>query len=313
MIRRARNPHIGVTGDDVSKWERGVKGISGRNRALLAGVFGVTIDQLGFPDLARGDGHRAQEGSLVSIVDQAAELLDQLGAAGHAVRPQMLAAVTDEVMSRRAMLAVLDQRPPTSQPPSVDDLDTLVDSYEAVARTAAPAPVMTALTAHLRTVTDALGRDVSAGTRQRLLRNRARCGVLAGQVAEKLGHPHAARGHYAQALDDAYELNDLPVAALVHGHFARLAVGEGSTGAALRHLDSAFRLDITDAVLTAWLEEIGVAAHGASDAGRTASEFAGRPTTDPPPAARLFASSAAAKVPDHRSRGALSDDRRRTA
>jgi transcriptional regulator with XRE-family HTH domain len=40
--------HAAVNADMVAKWERGVKGISPRYRALLCQLFGVTADQLGF-------------------------------------------------------------------------------------------------------------------------------------------------------------------------------------------------------------------------------------------------------------------------
>lgn len=262
IIRRSRDPHTSVTADTVSKWERGARGISARYRALLAGIFGVSIDQLGLPGLARGTTQPHREGSLVAMVDQAAELLDQLGDAGHAIRPQVLAALTDEVLSRRAMLTFIDTPEPAPTAPSPDELDTLASRYEAAHRTATPAALLTALTAHLRMVADALDRDPSAGSRQRLLRNRARISVLAGQVSEDLSNAMAARAYYAQATDDGYELGDLPVAAIAHGYAARLALTEGQAAAALRHLDAAGRLDISDPVIVSWLSGIVADAHG---------------------------------------------------
>jgi hypothetical protein len=194
------------------------------------------------------------------MVDQAAELLDQLGDAGHAVRPQVLAALTDEVLSRRTMLGFIDTPEPTTTAPSPEELDSLAGQYEARHATAAPPALMTALTAHLRMVADALAHQPTAGTRQRLLRNRARTSVLAGQVSEDLGNPMAARAYYAQAADDGYELGELPVAAIAHGYAARLALREGQAAAALRHLDTAARLDLTDPAIVSWLSGIAEAA-----------------------------------------------------
>lgn len=272
MVRRSRDPHTAVTADHVSKWERGTRGISARYRSLLAAVFGVGVDQLGLPGLARGASQTQRDGSLVAMVDQAAELLDQLGDAGHAVRPQVLAALTDEVLSRRTMLAFIDTPEPATATPGPEELDTLAGQYEARSRTATPAALMTALTAHLRMVANALSRDPSAGTRQRLLRNRARVSVLAGQVSEDVSNPMAARAYYAQAADDGYELGDLPVAAIAHGYAARLALTEGQAAAALRHLDAAHRLDVSDSAIVAWLAGIAPDAHGPQDI-----EAAGRP------------------------------------
>jgi transcriptional regulator with XRE-family HTH domain len=248
IIRRSRDKQIGVTADTISKWERGDKGISARYRALLAAVFGLTIDQLGRPGLARGQNAAQQDhGSLVAIVDQAAELLDQLGNAGRAVRPQVLAALTEDVLSRRSMLAFIDTPAPAPSPPSPDELDMLADRYQAAAATATPAALMTALTAHLRMVADALSRSPSAGTRQRLLRNRARIAILAGQLSsDALGNRMAARAYYAQATDDAYELNDYQVAVIAHSEAARLATAEGHPAAAKHHLEAAARLEVTE-------------------------------------------------------------------
>ncbi len=256
VTRRAHDPHTVPTADHVSKWERGKRGISSRYRVLLAGVFGVSVDDLGLPSLARGASQTRRDDSLVAMVDQAAELLDQLGDAGHAVRPQVLAALTDEVLSRRAMLAFIDTPEPSPAPPDAVELDALAAHYEAAYRSAAPAALTTAVTAHLRMVADVLGSQPSTGTRQRLLRNRARVSVLAGQLSEDLGNPMAARAYYAQATDDGYELDDLAVAAIAHGHTARLALTEGQPAAALRHLDTASRLDVTDPAAIAWLADV---------------------------------------------------------
>src|SRR5262249_46342493 len=89
MQRRER---VGVNVDMVAKWERGAKAISPRYRELLCHLFGVTPDQLGFKDTPATAGARSRtdEQSLVALLDKAAGLLDQLGAAGTALAPHML-------------------------------------------------------------------------------------------------------------------------------------------------------------------------------------------------------------------------------
>jgi hypothetical protein len=72
----------------------------------------------------------------------------------------------------------------------------------------------------------------------------------------------AARAYYAQATDDGYELGDLTVAAIAHGHTARLALTEGQPAAALRHLDAAARLDVTDPAAVAWLANVEAMTRG---------------------------------------------------
>lgn len=299
VIRRSRDPHTSATADTVSKWERGTRGISARYRALLAGIFGVTVDQLGLPGLARGTGQTLHEGSLVAMVDQAAELLDQLGDAGHAVRPQVMAALTDEVVSRRSTLAFIDTPEPARTPPTAEELDVLAGQYEARYQTANPGALMVALTAQLRMVADALALGPSTGTRQRLLRNRARMSVLAGQVSEDLSNAMAARAYYAQATDDGYELGDFAVAALAHGYSARLAVSEGQVPAALRHLDTAARLSVTDPTVVAWLAEVAAACDGTA-------EMPAHPNPAAEPAVRWFAH----RVPTSSPTAATAVDRR---
>jgi hypothetical protein len=70
----------------------------------------VTAEQLGFAPVVSAAPERAVRDaeSLVSMLDDAASLLDQLGAAGSALAPQMLSAWKDTVTSRRTMLGLLD-------------------------------------------------------------------------------------------------------------------------------------------------------------------------------------------------------------
>ena len=109
MERRER---AGVNADMVAKWERGVKGISPRYRELLCRMFGVTPDQLGLKNVPSAGAQRVpakvDDQSLVAMLDNAAGLLDQLGAAGTALAPHMLHAWKEAVTTRRTMLGLLD-------------------------------------------------------------------------------------------------------------------------------------------------------------------------------------------------------------
>ncbi|MGH8572978.1 MAG: hypothetical protein ACREX8_10450, partial [Gammaproteobacteria bacterium] len=66
----------------VAKWERGVKGVSPRYKALLCQLFGATAEQLGFAPVPSAVPTRPVRDaeSLVAMLDDAASLLDQLGA-----------------------------------------------------------------------------------------------------------------------------------------------------------------------------------------------------------------------------------------
>lgn len=255
---------IGVTTDMLSKWERGAKGVSPRYRGLLARVFKVSVDQLGLPGLARGQSDRRDDRSLVAMVDQAAELLDQLGDAGHAVRPQVLAALTDDVLNRRTMLSVLDAPASARTPPDATELDTLADRYQAAYGTAPAGALLAAVNAHLRIVATAVAAASSIGVRQRLFRNRARVALLAGTLSEDQTDTMAARACYGQAIDDAYELNDRSMLAIAGAHAAHLALAHGQPVAALRHLIETDESDSADSAAAAWRASIRLQAQAVS-------------------------------------------------
>ncbi|HEX6403686.1 MAG TPA: helix-turn-helix transcriptional regulator, partial [Pseudonocardiaceae bacterium] len=144
MERRER---VGVNADMVAKWERGAKGISPRYRELLCRLSGVTPDQLGLKNTPAAGNTRSRidDQSLVVMLDKAANLLDQLGAAGTALAPHMLHAWKDAVTNRRTMLGLLD--PGATDPAgharaataSVADLEQLAERYHALYETADPA------------------------------------------------------------------------------------------------------------------------------------------------------------------------------
>jgi len=260
---RDRKSRTAANADMVAKWERGAKGVSPRYRRLLAALFRVTVDQLGLPGTNRASSPADQ--SLVAMLDSAAELLNDLGGAGRAVRPQVLAALTDEVLTRRSALAMLDATTPVvATPPSettLTDLEALAERYEIAHATAIPAALLTAVTGHLRTLTAALSATQSAGLRQRILRNRARVAVLAGRLAaEDVGNAMAARAYYAQAADDAHETNEPAVAAIAAGHSAKLAVQQAQPAAALAHARAAAE-PVTDPAIRSWLASIEATAH----------------------------------------------------
>ena len=237
--------HAAVNADMVAKWERGVKGISPRYRALLCQLFGVTAEQLGFsptPSAAPNQPVRDNE-SLVSLLDDAANLLDQLGAAGTALAPQMLSAWKDTTTSRRTMLGLLD--PAATDPAgharaataTITDLEQLAQRYQALHATADPAALLTPVAAHIRMATATLGQEHTAPQRRRLRRNLATVATLAGRLAyEDLGDAASGRSYYSLAADSAREADDHQAAATALGYTAQLAHAQGMTAAALNHL-----------------------------------------------------------------------------
>ncbi|MGH3847673.1 MAG: helix-turn-helix domain-containing protein, partial [Pseudonocardiaceae bacterium] len=197
---------VAVNADMVAKWERGVKGISPRYRALLCQLFGVTAEQLGITPVVSAAPGRPVRGpeSLVSMLDDAASLLDQLGAAGTALAPQMLSAWKETLTSRRTMLGLLD--PAATDPAgharaataTITDLEQLAQRYQALHATADPAALLTPVAAHMRMATAALGRDNTVSNRRRLLRNLTVVATLAGRLAsEDLGDAASGRAHYS--------------------------------------------------------------------------------------------------------------------
>jgi hypothetical protein len=157
--------------------------------------------------------------------------------------------------------------PVAAAPPSeatLADLESLAERYETAHATVTPAALMTAVSAHLRMLADALRGDRSPGMRQRMLRNRARVAVLAGRLAaEDPGNVMAARAYYSQAADDAHEINERPVAAIAAGCAAKLAIQEGQPAAALERLRADAGMAVTDPTIRSWLACIEATAHAA--------------------------------------------------
>ena len=297
MERRER---VGINADMVAKWERGIKGISTRYRELLCRLFGATPEQLGLkntpvPAAARSVSSSEDE-SLVAMLDNAAKLLDQLGAAGTALAPHLLHAWKDSVTTRRTMLGLLDPsatdtvghaRAATADIP---DLEQLAERYHDLYETADPAALITPVTAHLRMTAEALRRDPTPEQRRRLLRNQAQVALLAGRLAaEDLGNPLSGRAYYALALDTAREVGDDHLTALAHGYAAQLAAADGMTIAALDHLATATEHARSTFPIASWLAAIEATIHadrGEHAAARQAldrahaalSQPAGRPT-----------------------------------
>lgn len=286
-----------INADMVAKWERGAKGISPRYRALLCQLFGVTAEQLGLaPTVTSAPSRPVRDAeSLVSMLDDATNLLDQLGAAGTALAPQMLSAWKDTVTSRRTMLGLLD--PAATDPAghahaataTVTDFEQLAQRYRALHATADPTALLTPVAAHVRMVTAALGREDTVAQRRRLVRNLATVATLAGRLAyEDLGDAMSGRAYYSMAADSAREADDDQAAATVLGYAAQLAHSEGMTGAALDHLAAALAHAERAPAVAPWLASIQATIRAdsgdhtsADDALQRAEPTAQQPATQP--------------------------------
>lgn len=269
MERRER---VGINADMVAKWERGVKGISPRYRELLCRLFGITPNQLGLkhtpPVTAERTRSLTDDQSLVAMLDNAAGLLDQLGAAGTALAPHMLHAWKDAVTTRRTMLGLLD---PSATDPvgharaataTVADLEQLAERYHDLYETSDPAALLTSVAAHVRLAQDALCQDPGPDERRRLLRNIAEVAILAGRLtADDLGNIMAPRAYYSVALDAAREMADDQLTAIAYGHAAQLAAAEGLTVAALDHLTAAREHARSTPTIASWIATIEATIH----------------------------------------------------
>ncbi|MGH3589504.1 MAG: helix-turn-helix domain-containing protein [Pseudonocardiaceae bacterium] len=266
-----RHEHVGVNADMVAKWERGVKGVSPRYRELLCRLFGVTSGQLGLKNTPPASADRSRltdDQSLVAMLDNAAGLLDQLGAAGTALAPHMLHAWKDAATTRRTMLGLLD---PSATDPvgharavtaTVADLEQLAARYHALYDTADPEALLTSVTAHVRMAQDALRHNPAPDERRRLLRNLAEAAILAGRLAaDDLGNLMSGRAYYSVALDAAREVVDDQLTAIAQGHTAQLAATEGMTGAALHHLGAASEHARSTPAIACWLASIEAGIH----------------------------------------------------
>ncbi|HET9257300.1 MAG TPA: helix-turn-helix transcriptional regulator [Pseudonocardiaceae bacterium] len=283
-----RGERVGVNADMVAKWERGAKGISPRYRELLCHLFGVTADQLGLKNtpIAEGTRTRTDDQSLLAMLDKAAGLLDQLGAAGTALAPHMLHAWKDAATSRRTMIGLLD--PGATDPTgharaataTVADLEQLAERYHDLYETADPAALLTSVSAHVRMAQDALHRDPEGQERNRRLRNLAEVAILAGRLAaEDLGNTMSGHAYYSLALNTAREAADDQLTAIAHGHAARLAAQEGMSTAALDHLTAASQHARSTPAVACWLATTEATIHADRDAHSAAHEALDRAHT----------------------------------
>jgi transcriptional regulator with XRE-family HTH domain len=267
-----RRDRVGINADMVAKWERGVKGISPRYRELLCRLFGVIPAQLGLKNTPAVTAERARpltdDQSLMVMLDNAAGLLDQLGAAGTALAPHMLHVWKDAVTTRRTMLGLLD---PSATDPAgharaatatVADLEELAERYHALYETTDPAALLTTVAAHVRLAQDALREDSTPDERRRLLRNLAEVAILAGRLAaDDLGNTMSGRAYYSVAVDAAREVTDDQLAAIAHGHIAQLAVADGFTRAALDQLRAVRQHAQPTPAVASWLATIEATIH----------------------------------------------------
>jgi tetratricopeptide (TPR) repeat protein len=202
------------------------------------------------------------------MLDNAAGLLDQLGAAGTALAPHVLHAWKDAVTTRRSMLGLLDlsamdpighARAATA---TVADLEQLAERYHVLYETADPAALLTSVAAHVRMAQDVLSQGRAADERRRLLRNLAEVAILAGRLAhDDLGNTMSGRAYYSVALDTACELADDQLTAIAHGHAAQLAAAEGFTVAALDCLTAAREHARSTPTIASWLSATEAAIH----------------------------------------------------
>ncbi|MBV9766513.1 MAG: helix-turn-helix transcriptional regulator [Acidobacteriaceae bacterium] len=263
---------VGINADMVAKWERGAKGISPRYRELLCRLFGVTPNQLGLKNTPQITADRSRsltdDQSLIAMLDKAAGLLDQLGAAGTVLAPHMLHAWKDAVTTRRTMLGLLD---PSATDPigharaataTVADFEQLAERYHALYETADPAALLTSVAAHVRLAQDSLSQRPTPDVRRRLLRNLAEVAILAGQLAsDDLGNTMSGRAYYSVALDAAREEADDQLTAVAHGHAAQLAAAEGQNIAALACVTSACEHAESTPSIASWLATIEATIH----------------------------------------------------
>ena len=284
--------HAGVNADMVAKWERGEKGISARYRILLCHLFGVTPEQLlgtAPPGAAAPQPRPARDSeSLLSMLDNAAAMLDQLGAAGTALAPQMLSAWHEAANTRRTMFGLLD--PAATDPAgharmvtaTIEDFEHLATRYTELYETADPVALHHTVTAHVNAATRALTQQHPLAERRRLLRNLAQVATLAGRLAyEDLGDALSGRAYYTLATDTAREADDHEAAATALGHLAELTRTQGHPTAALTHLAAAQAHAEHAPDLRPWLAALEATTHAdrgdptvARDALRRAAESA---------------------------------------
>jgi hypothetical protein len=162
----------------------------------------------------------------------------------------------DEIIRRRTLLKLMTLAPaagiaatgggqPRSTKPTVETartLDELVDRYQRLYHSTAPAVLLTPVVAHLETIRDGLRHATAPALRRKLLANRARVATLAGRLAFfDLSDPMSARSYFNLALESAREAGDHHQAAAALGHVAFIPAADRGFTAALDYLNGAER------------------------------------------------------------------------
>ncbi|MCF7547414.1 helix-turn-helix transcriptional regulator [Pseudonocardia sp. WMMC193] len=246
-----RRKQVGVNGDMVAKWERGVKTPSRPYRELLALLFGVRASELDSPVEVVPQPTSGESDHLADLTVMA-DLFGQLGPAGIVLQPKLFEVWKEELMRRRVLLKLATLAPaagialPASSgglratPDLVAGFDDLATRYQTLYHSAAPNVLMAPVVAHLGTIRDTLTASATPGLRRKLLANRARVATLAGRIAFfDLHDPMRARGFYNLALESAREAGDHLQAASALGHTAFIPAAELSYRAALDYLRGA--------------------------------------------------------------------------
>jgi len=266
---------VGANADMVAKWERGVKVPSRRYRALLALLFGVDSDELAPTHAAKAQNRRPEEGEISGLLDSlgsAAALLDELGSIGLVIQPKMFSVWKEQILRRRVLLKMVGLTPMVgldlsgAMPPSVKPtadvvsvLDDLANRYQALYHSTAPSALLIPVIAHLETVAELLGDNVTPSTHRKLLANRARVAMLAGRLAFfDLHDTMAARGYYSVALESAREAGDHLQAASALGHTAFIPAAERGYQADLDYVVGA-NMHVSkrpDRLMSSWLAAV---------------------------------------------------------
>lgn len=236
LVRYARDNGLGPVGVDaamISKWERGVKGMTSRYRRLVAGFFGIEPDELVL-------------GSKLRLVSSRRD-------------------ADLETLSRTADGLVLATAP-EAEPhltvvrgfPTIEDLLEAVDATTENLTASYPwtpaHDLMGRVTGHLESV-ERTARRLNGAARSRAIAGVSETALLAGRLAVyDLGQPILARGYFIFALEAAREARDRPLAAAALGHASVIPARElrhDAATAALR--DAQGCVSDRDPLVRAWL------------------------------------------------------------
>jgi transcriptional regulator with XRE-family HTH domain len=231
--------HVGVNADMVSKWERGQKQPSARYVRLLAELFDVEVEELGFIGTPAGGLEAEPAVDAGRRLSDVLEVLDGDPTSVELLQPKIIELWRQELLDRRQVLramglvpvmAGLDgalpshvARPAFRGEQTLTDLARVASRLEWVYHSCDPEQLVVPVGALIETIEQLLPDVRDRSLRRQTLALLSRANLLAGRVNFfDMNKAQAARAYLDLAREAAEQAADPVMTSVVFGHMAFL-------------------------------------------------------------------------------------------